>query len=181
MILIDASYFIGQITIAQVETPPVSENLQLFIEKYEPEILRKLLGKDFYRAFVNGLQAPTPEQRWIDLRNGVEDEWMGFTNDLKQSIIANYVYYWYTRDQASQTVGMGESLPKAENAERFSFANKQVRAWNEMVDWIHELYHFLREHQAEYPEFEPRFGYMGHRHGRHRYYLPFARINPLNI
>jgi hypothetical protein len=98
------------------------------------------------------------EQRWIDLRDGLvytvdldEHRWIGFVNNQKRSIIANYVYYHYTIDQIDHTVGIGNVRPKAENATVASPAFKLERAWNEMSDWIKDFKCFMQNHPDYYP------------------------------
>lgn len=76
------------------------------------------------------------------------------TGSAKKSLIANYVYCHWMADQASQTVGLGEVATKAENATVVSPAVKMVRAWNEMADWIRELFCFLNTKRSIYPEWD---------------------------
>lgn len=157
--IIDLTYFHGLINIPQLSQPYVSDSVDSFIVEFERDILIKILGLRMYNAFMAGLTESVVEQRWQDLRDGVEynnKEWMGFANSRKKSLIANYVYYWYTRDQVTQTTGVGESATKTENAVRVSPAGKQTRAWNEMVNWIADLYEFLKYKSADYPEFKPQ-------------------------
>lgn len=74
------------------------------------------------------------------------------TSDIKQSLIANYVYFYWMKDQYTQTVGLGEVASKAENAELANPAAKMILAWNEMIDDIDNLYLFLQQNQSVYPE-----------------------------
>jgi hypothetical protein len=73
------------------------------------------------------------------------------TGDSKQSLIANYVYYWYVRKMITQTTTVGEVKTKTENATRVIPSGKMERAWNEMVGWIHEMYCFLETRPTDYP------------------------------
>ena len=146
--------------------PPVEENVDYFVTKYESECLDRLFGYQFAKAFREGLEQPAPEQRWIDLRDGKEYtfhsqlfKWIGFQNAQKESIIANYVYYQYVYDQLTQTVGIGEVATKAENAAKSSPIDKAVRAWNEMVNWIGNLHGYLNANRDVYPEYQVRHSY----------------------
>lgn len=168
--IIDQTYFHGLINIPQLSQPYVSDSVDSFIVEFERDILIKILGLQMYNAFISGLAESVVQQRWQDLLYGAEyngKEWIGFTNSRKKSLIANYVYYWYTRDQATQTTGVGEAATKTENAVRVCPAGKQVRAWNEMVDWIADLYGFIKYKSADYPEFKPQ--------------PPICKINALNL
>jgi len=74
----------------------------------------------------------------------------------KESMIANYVYYWHRRDNASRTTAMGpEVISSSENSDNVSPSPKMVRAWNEMVDWIEEMNHYLEVKSALYPDRRP--------------------------
>lgn len=73
---------------------------------------------------------------------------------LAKSPIANYVYWHWLKDQTTQTVGLGEVASKSENAQLVSPATKMVRAWNEMSEWVEELYYFMQTSYADYPEWQ---------------------------
>lgn len=161
MNLIDRTYFIGEINIANTEKTYVQERIDLFITKYQAELLENILGIELYDAFMAGLLVDPLADKWKDLRDGksytdlygVRRKWVGFANTEKRSPIANYVYYRYKRDDSSITLSMGEAIPKAENATTTDSATKQARAWNEMVDWIILMDNFLGTYPDTYPEY----------------------------
>lgn len=169
MSLIDATYFKGEILVAQRSQPEVQEALQSFIDKYEPKILNVLMGASFYALFKAGLLEDPIDDRWISLRDGT---------DLKQ-IIANYVYFWYIRNQATQTVGVGEVKPSTDNAILTSATDKTVRAWNEMVDMCRD---FTLD-TTIYPEWTSTYHALsdGCLYGNYCYPDIFNKINSLNI
>lgn len=72
MSLIDKSYFTGKLTIAQLGQPAVVDNLSVFINREEPLFLQAALGYDLWLDFVNGLNAPSIDQKWLNLRDGVD-------------------------------------------------------------------------------------------------------------
>ena len=74
-----------------------------------------------------------------------------------RSLIANYVYWHWLQDQASETTGTGEKVAANQNAVNASPAVKMVRAWNEMVDMINEMVEFFMSNQETYPEFVLHF------------------------
>jgi hypothetical protein len=254
--LINSTYFVGDLNIPQTNKADVLERLNWFIEKHERTFLEQLLGYAFCKAMLDGLQAQSVDQRWVKLLQGCEytnrrnklTRWRGivpspdqsleldvassmavvvgrgqtydplpnqnkatippsvlgknfsfvqrnvgrlrsdeysingneltlanwnFSNSdtyfyevhlvsvsgnagtVKQSMIANYVYTEWLRDQHTQTVAVGEVATKAENAVRVSPAKKIERAWNEMFDWICELLEYLVSSESLYPEWEP--------------------------
>ncbi len=165
--LVDISYFIGEINIAQLGQRPVVNRVEQYIAKYEAAYLQKMLGYAFFKLFNDAREAGNVDERWTKLIEGDEYtneqgttcKWWGFTNEALLSPIANYVYYWYTRDNASQTTASGEKSDKISESVNVGPAMKQMRAWNEMVAMNYDLYSFLVNKKGEdgarvYPEFE---------------------------
>jgi hypothetical protein len=256
---IDTSYFEGDLSIGQITSPAVIASVNLFIQKYEDELLTRLLGYSLYKLykiwagenpnpitsstfnsarfkmgdggaytpavgdstytnpnligltiddfyiFRNGtyfypthytfdttkgaisLVAPDVwgangasdevlimsksvmtsvgslqnEDRFFALRDGREYVWNGETikwnglafdsNGTKRSLIADYVYYQYLKDNVSFTMGAGEVESKADVAT--SPKLKMIRAWNDMAMMNSELFQFLQANQSVYPEF----------------------------
>lgn len=184
MSIIGPSYFHGEIHISSTEDLAVAEDLQGLIDKYEPKILRELFGKTMYREFIDEIDGGSPAQKWTDLLEGVEDEWMGLTNDRELSLIANYVYYFWARKENTQTVGIGTVKVKAENAVKVAPVEKYVRAWNEMVDWICALHEYIMDHIADYPDYAWK-GYHSPCKKCHcgccSRKFPFAKINSFGL
>lgn len=151
MSLITNAVFVGEINIAQLGQKAVQDKMKLFIDKHEVQYLRAVLGYDFATAAYAGMTATNPEQKWADLKNGAEytdacgkkQKWFGFVNSEGLSPIANYIYYWYCRDNASVTTVSGEKEDKKPLSVNVMGAYKQMRAWNEMVDLNKVLYDFL--------------------------------------
>jgi len=170
MATIDTSYFFGELVISQVQSGAGATAMQLIIDSREEELLVKLLGYELYKAYQAALalevdDTPGPavllEERFRDLRDGKEYtdssgvlvKWPGlrFTvGTSKKSLIANYVYWHYIRDNHTFTTGSGEKKsPLAINALPEA---KLVRAWNQMVEWNIKLYEFIDDHITTYPE-----------------------------
>jgi hypothetical protein len=72
MSLIDSSYFIGPLTVAQLGQQSVQNNLNLFIARAEPQFLEAALGYDLWQDFITGLAQPVIDPRWLALLNGVQ-------------------------------------------------------------------------------------------------------------
>lgn len=175
MSIITTSYFTANLDLPGRIQTGTGENLQLYIDRYEPIFLRGVLGNEIYTllkaaydAFVDQPPVALP-QRWADLLNGVEYDvsdityrWQGLRQtSLLLSPIANYVYYQYRKDTETRTGNTGENKPKAQNADSISPINKLVWAWNDMVDVVgnvynlalpQTLYHFLENNTDTYPE-----------------------------
>lgn len=70
--LIDRSYFIGDLNIPNTGNNAVGQTVDWFIEKFETEFLENALSYPLYKALKAGLQVLPVEQRWTDLVEGVE-------------------------------------------------------------------------------------------------------------
>lgn len=163
MATVDKTYFFGELVLSGVQSTAGEAALNLIIDSRERELLLKLFGYELYKNYIAGIAAGSPAQKWLDLRDGKEytngsgvlDKWPGLRFTIgtsKQSLIANYVYWHYVRDNHTFTTGSGEKKsPLAINA--FPDA-KIVRAWNQMVDWNYQLHDFLTVNIADYPEYE---------------------------
>lgn len=145
--LIDATYFIGELNIANRDQASVQSAITHFIGKYEDKYLYELMGKTLYEAYLAGIvEVPIPT-KWTNLQDKIRN------NTSKVSPIASYVYWWYMRNQASQTVGMGQAKPAAENAVIVSNIDKMVRSWNEMVDQTNVIAKFINDNKTDYPDY----------------------------
>lgn len=153
--LIDISYFFGDIQIGQLSEQSVQDTLNLFISQYEPKILERLLGYATYKQ-LTGL-----DQKWTDLKTGVEytdengrlQKWNGLYNaTTKVSLIAYYVYCQYMENQLTATGGAGEGKVQMQNSIAVSAGRKIQKAWNLMVKQNRQLYCFLNAKKDVYPE-----------------------------
>lgn len=159
MSLIDRTYFIGELNIPGTDKTEVQERLDWFIAKYESELLLNIMGYRLYTDFAAGIAVLSPEQKWLDLKNGVQytnksnkpDNWKGMVIATpKQSFIANYVYFFWMKDHASYTSTTGEVRNKPENAMNVWHGEKMVRAWNEMSSWVDQLIAYLNVKRDDY-------------------------------
>lgn len=187
MALIDRAYFVGELNIPNTSQAAISSAVDLFIEKYEDKFLREVLGYTLNKSFQAGLLQPVIESKWSDLRDGVEYTnlsgktvfWRGLIDAVSGvasfdvSPIANYVYYWYIRNNHTQTATTGETKAANENSSMASPALKLVRAWNEMSAWICELVDYLDAKKDDYSEWADHDVYCMRR--------KFRPINEFNI
>lgn len=189
--LIDKSYFVGELNIPNTDKPYILQRLALFINKLEPGLLQDILGYELYKAYSVGTASYDADGsnsliagRWIDLIEGKEytgtdnklHKWKGLVYehaDQLYSLIANYIYWHWIKDQTTQTVGLGETASTAENAQLVSPATKMVNAWNEMSEQIHQLFKFLRANKDTYPEWDSDYG--------HKMLYKYGKVNTFGI
>lgn len=101
-------------------------------------------------------------------------------NSLPLSIIANYVYYWWMRNEVTQTAMVGEVMTTTENAVRVSPSGKMARAWNEMVEGSWELIRFLDAFPDTYTQYRSPYRYWNS-FTRARMSDVFYPINEFNL
>lgn len=159
--IIDATYFQGAIEIAQKTEPANAAALNKFMVDYETQFLNKLLGYELAKNFVAGIADDPVVDKWKDIRDGKEftcagvlTKWIGFSNTVKLSPIANYVYTEWQRYKVSESTGLGEKKMTFAGAINYSPSLKISDAWNQMVDWNRTLDSFLRENATTYPEYK---------------------------
>lgn len=122
---IDASYFVGELSIPNTESQGVQERINFFIKKYESIFLQDLLGYSLYKALIAGLNVtpPTlPDQRYLDILFGAEytdmqgnlQKWKGLiVNDsATYNVNGNYAYHKPSYMKAGTTPGLvpGQSV-----------------------------------------------------------------------
>lgn len=189
--LIDNTYFVREIDVPQGSRAELNEGITNSIVAYEPEVLKLLLGYKLwklvqaaYDASVLTVNPVALETKYANLINGaeftfefggvtIEDKWIGLKNASKASLIANYVYYFHRRNNASQFNGIGQTVSKAENSTVVSPRYAMKTAWNKFVEMYGETgyvgssnasynvwsdypsaYNFLLANKADYPDWK---------------------------
>ena len=157
MALIDDTFFFGDISLPVDKYSDINE----YISRYEPEILRELLGYDL-AILVAAYDPGTSDNRIIDLVEGgitfVNEQgktvlWGGLNNKDSGSLIAYYVYTRYRRDHTTTTTTTGEVMPIVENATVVSSSMKYWRAWENFLRLSKTMYEFIKANIDDYPEF----------------------------
>lgn len=162
--LIDESFFRGEINIPNSTNPAILERINWFIQKYEPLCLGQILGYNLHTAFIAGLASVPQNPLMVKIKDGTvyttnynrDYKWIGLVDStLKQSLIANFVYFYYMKDDTSKTTNLGTNIPKQELAVSVSPAEKMIRAWNEFSKQARELRDYLNANsvKASYPTY----------------------------
>lgn len=164
--LIDNTFFEREQFVYGMEKGAISKEIAMYITEYEQDFLIKAMGYTFYKLLVAGLDLDEEvvEQRYKDVvfggdfvKKGIECRWVGLKQpEIKKSVIAQYVYCHYIRQQNTQTA-MTEIKPNQENAMLASSLRKLVKEWNRMMDGVDSLRDFLYYKQVDgvrvYPEY----------------------------
>lgn len=160
--IINTSYFFGDLYIAQITETQVANTVNKYIQKYEPQFLQRVFGYEM---------AKNIDTTYPDILNGKEfnnvynanrlDKWIGLKVDLGggkfSSVIANYVYTKYMEDNMSFSTGSGEKIIEQTSSETVSPGVKIIRAWNEMVDQLNVLVQFMMSDRVTYVAYSPSY------------------------
>ena len=144
--LIDGTYFKGLTAIdgLNIETGAPSTSRQAmvgflnsFIETYEKEYLKLVLGADMCRQFTDYLKLDPKEKinKWEKLRS--------FLNKDGKSPITNYVFFFFVRRNDAHVSGTG--VVGCSGDEKVDSSIVQIPAWNEMVEMNSDVFRFLCE------------------------------------
>jgi hypothetical protein len=104
--------------------------LLMFLTKAEITELETYLVAGIFPTDTTGIP-----QKWIDLVNG-KGNWKGLVYSLgtaKQSLLADYVYYFFLVDEVSYMAGVGDVKAFPKGATGVNPTQRIVRVWNEFV------------------------------------------------
>ena len=132
----------------------VKSTVGRFIDKYEKDCLLKSLGRDLSREFYSNIDPSESSKikagadaKWDELMNGVQytdangnvKDWRGIRFELVEgegydrSLLANYIYFFYEKNEDTTRTNVGNVQESATNAARISKRPKVSSAWNEFV------------------------------------------------
>lgn len=168
--LIDSDYFTLDTNVPSSDY----SNLTTHIARYEPQVLKMILGYDLY-LLVAAYDVSTSPQRIKDIVEGKDYttgsgdslrtiHWNGLQNDEKISLIAYYVNYWWLRNNSQTVFLTGVAESQFENAVVGGYGHLCNNTWQRLKelyggfcneDYLNpSLYNFLIEHESTYPEWE---------------------------
>ena len=158
--LLSEEDFRGEINVAGTEQTIVAEELCRFIHDYEPRFMEAVLGYDLSKLFYDGAAESSPDQRWIDLLNGVVYDNNGRNTNWRglKPLVGRYVYYFYFRNLARLATTAGEKIPQADNATAPQVSVLAYDRWGRMLSELPCLADYLRNckdgDDLVYPEWD---------------------------
>lgn len=150
-ILINKSDFIGDYALVKSNT----DDINLFIEKYEKEILMQLLGSDLLVLFQADLVAHVPvTQIYLDIYNAFVKEvggWKVESAGMKDMCLA-YVYFYYLRKLPIKASMNGAVVNETENSQQ---SNKMflITKYNEAIKTFKHIRYYIKYYDQVYPTF----------------------------
>lgn len=152
--IIDNTYFVNEIFIPHAkpsitdDVTAVSKDITSFIDTYSKECLAKCLGFALFKEFSEQLDSTKAngliegaDEKWNKLLNGTEYElpdgelvyWKGIRNKTgdvyNKSFLADYVYFFYEKNDDDDRVGIGNVKQSGKNAVVVSKTPKVIAAW----------------------------------------------------
>lgn len=114
----------------------VKNTFKVYRDRKEEEVLRFLLGDDLYDAFklgIDGIEEVDIEQRWKDLRDGVNYSYVGkrYRYTGLKALLTPWFYASWVEDHWKPFSGIGVVTPKGENATVKYPLKNIMNAWNE--------------------------------------------------
>jgi hypothetical protein len=128
----------------------INDGLQAFIDQYEPEYMRYLLGYENAKAFIAYYtNRPTAEADKVEKWEYLID----FIESFTTSPVACYIFYWYVRAVQTRATHNGVMAINSDNP-IVSPKRKMADAYNSMVaDTFvmikYDLYHVLGNYDCE--------------------------------
>lgn len=153
--IINETFFQGPIKIdgllSGTGTPAETKNaitagFNRYVEEYEPEYLKKLLGDKMSRSFTdyiyNRTESTPPIEKWDDLYDEL------VKGDY--SPIAEYIYFFYSREQKATATPLGTTEHQNKPANP---SGKMIGAWNRMALESRKIVSWIKEREDEYADF----------------------------
>lgn len=146
--LIDETYFVRDKHISNVNelNSQSREEIKGYISKYARLFLRNTLGSvsfgELESHIVNNELDDFAPEKWQHLVKGnvysvndVEYTWTGLIEEelFKDSIIADFVYYHWYKDNVSFASGTGKVVLKSKNSTNVNSSQEYVNSWNRFV------------------------------------------------
>ena len=103
----------------------IADNVQYYIDKYEPLYLRELMGDKLAKEFESYISSGSKDDAEFDRLKSL------FLSS--SSPVVMYVYYYYTKRETAITIA---SMTEDDNIKNIvsSSGRMMVSAWNEMVE-----------------------------------------------
>lgn len=140
--LIDKTYFWGELKIDTGLHRPsgtllgeAAANAESEIDKYIIKHQKEFLRQMFSERYMESVNWELPSELVALIRD--ED------SIAPTSPLANYVYYFYSRDNETMSTPAGEKTTVIQNTAFTSQVQKMVNAWNEMVKKVRNIHEKL--------------------------------------
>ena len=136
------------------------DDLELFIDKYEPYYLVRLLGADLKTAFDADLTPATPQtpqtSPYTDIFNAfsIDDgDCLYISEGIKQMLV-QFIYYHYITEQGYKNTQSGMVSANAENSVK-AMGYNDIKAYNEAISNWQVIQWYICDNEDTEPLLEP--------------------------
>jgi len=145
---IDSTYFVrerllplssGAVGVPSARSTNKATVLNDFIDYYEPEFLKLILGNELYTEYI----VDYATEKWAAFDALIIDA------TLKDSPIADYIFCKYWADQDTR-VGDGTLLANGDSKTRVSYTVRTLPVWNRMIKKLIPAIEYLAENYATF-------------------------------
>jgi hypothetical protein len=161
MIFVSTSDFVMPYVVPNIDR--LGTTFNDFATSKELEALIKVIGVRLTLDFVNGIQMPVPDQRWLDLRDGKTFQHFGTERLYRgvKSVVLPYIYSRWIRFNHAHFTGVGTAVADAENAQKISSEYVEAQFYNEASEASEEMQRFIESNISDYPGYvRGHLGYM---------------------
>lgn len=148
--LIDITYFeSGLRLIPNLDKVIVSEALETAIDTYQDKFMKEQFGYEFQKLML----ANQNVEMYKNILDGVE--WTDDNNDLQKwegikEPLADYVYFYYIKEQSIKLQGVGYTVGTIENGTIVAPQTIPIAVYNRFVGKMDELYDYLDQSSIDY-------------------------------
>lgn len=159
MLLLSNEYFVGRLSVPNLPDltvgPTISAGLSFYSDRYVPKFLDLVLGEDLAAEFLLEIAEAYPLAKWTDLRDALMDD------DTHISPMANYVYFYFMRDQFPALGQTGAQFPEGTGAVVGYHTERLADAWNDMTDLLEDFWDWMDTNKADYTDWTGAYDF-GH-------------------
>lgn len=144
----------------RIPFPENDTDLLAFVQATEQDLLRGILGTTLYNAYVAGIGAGSPAQKWVDLRDGSDYTYSGVEYHFKglDAMLVPGIFALWVKETSDRftTSGTVRNAPAA-NTTGASPRRRISEAWGTFLDRVgseceyrDSLYGFLSANTSDY-------------------------------
>ena len=135
-------------------------DIQTYIDKYEGEYLRKLLGAELYLLFIADLTVPTPQVPQTPIYLKIFETF--FTDEFGiyleskgiKAMLINFVYFHYMRDGRARKTKSGIIAPAVELGVDMGYNGYNItESYNWGVNTANIIQYYVTANYSDYPKF----------------------------
>lgn len=145
--------FVGEVLIPNNTNADVILYINQYIDEYEPEFMKKILGYALYKAYL----ADPLNAIYVKLIDGDEytdeDTVLQQFRGLKFSLV-RYVYWKIMASKVSQHTGTGTFISQSDQMTPVSPNKRMVTAWNQMAKNLWAFSDYMAVNELVYPLYE---------------------------